>query len=277
VAEMPQLVKLQEELKDAGFALIAVHSQSVPKEQVLKLLKQNKVNYTVVAGGEVPGNPVSGIPAGFVFDSSGKLVGKGKPTGLKGTIQKLLESEPHYLAAGRKYSSKVAAVAESLKKSTAYGQALKRLEKDASGSGPAAEEAKYLAERLNAHGEYLIERAKALEAEDAYKALQSYGDIAGRYKGSKLGEKAEARQKELKADKDFQEELKAATVLNSILTECNGLVWQGKGEINLENAMNKKVSPRVTAGVQMLKKKFPKSKAAARVNDELSIYGFKNV
>src|SRR5262245_31055636 len=109
---MPQLVKLQEELKDTGFALVAVHCQNVGKEQVVKLLKQNKVNYTVVSGGQVPGNPVSGIPAGFVFDSSGKLVGKGTPTSLKGTIQKLIESEPHFLAAGHKYTGKVAALAD---------------------------------------------------------------------------------------------------------------------------------------------------------------------
>src|SRR5574341_1815468 len=122
---MPQLVKLQEELKDADFAIIAVHSQNVPRETVLKLLRKNKVNYTVTSGGNIPGNPVSGLPAAFLFDSRGKLVERGHPTTLKPKIHALVESEPHFLAAGRKYT-KLAPVAEALKKTKAYGQILKR-------------------------------------------------------------------------------------------------------------------------------------------------------
>jgi len=276
VAEMPQLVKLQEELKDSGFALVAAHSQNVPKEKVFKLLKQNKVNYTVTSGANVPGNPVSGLPAGFLFDASGKLVEKGMPAGLKQKVHKLLESEPHFLAAGRKYT-KLAPVAESLKKTTAYGQVLKRLEKDLSATGPAGEEAKYLSERLTAHGERLLETAKKAEGEDAAKAVLSYTEVSARYKGSKVGEKADARLKELRADKDFQEELKACGVLNTILGECGKLIWQGRGEINLENGPNKKIAANVTSGVQALKKKYPNSKAATRATNELSIYGFKGV
>src|SRR5262245_57814930 len=123
---MPQLVKLQEELKDTGFAIVGVHSQNVPRDTVLKLLRKNKVNYQVVSGGSVPGNPVSGLPAAFLFDSSGKMVEQGRPSTLKAKIHALVESEPHFLAAGHTYA-KLAPVAEALKKTKAYGQVLKRL------------------------------------------------------------------------------------------------------------------------------------------------------
>lgn len=271
---MPQLVKLQDELKDTGFALVAAHSQSVSQEQVTRLLKQHKVNFTVTSGANVPGNPVSGIPHAFIFDSSGKLVERGNPTGLKPKLHKLVETEPHFLAAGRKYQ-KLAALAESLKKTTAYGSILKKLEKDLNGSGPAAEEAKYLAGRITAHGEKLFQSAKKLETEDAARAVQAYQELAARYKGAKPGEQADARLKELKADKAFQEELKAAAMLGSILAECGKLVWAGRGEMKLDSPANKKVVPVVTAGAQALKKKFPGSRAAARVEKELAIYGIK--
>ncbi len=276
MASLPQLVKLQDELKDTGFTIVASHSQSVPKEQVLKLLKQNKVNFVVTSGGGVPGHPVSGIPDAFLFDSSGNLVERGNPTALKMKAHKLVETEPHFLAAGHKYT-KLAGVAESLKKTTAYGQILKVLEKHLKSDGAPGEEAKYLTERITAHGEKLLARAEKLEGEDAFKSQQSYAELSSLWKGSKVGEKAAARLKELKADKKFQEELKASAVLSQILAECDKLVWQGKAEISLEGASNKKIAAMVSSSAEMLKKKFAGSKAASRVDSELAIYGFKKV
>ncbi len=274
MAGMPQLVKLQDELKDTGFTIIAPHSQDVPKEKVLKLLKQNKVNYVVTSRGDVPGQQVSTLPAAFLFDSNGNFVERGNLTSLKLKIHKLVETEPHFLAAGRKYT-KLAGVAESLKKTQAYGQILKRLEKDLKSDGAAGEEAKYLTERITAHGEKLLARAEKLEGEDAFKAQQTYSELSSLWRGSKVGEKAAARVKELKADKKFQEEVKASSVLNQILAECDKLVWQGKGEISLEGGNNKKIAATVSASAEMLKKKFAGSKAAGRVDSELAIYGFK--
>ena len=274
MAGLPQLVKLQDELKETGFSVVAIHCQDVPQDKVTKLLKQHKAGFTVTSGGNIPDNPVSGIPAAFLFDSSGNLVERGHPSTMKGSIQALVEKEPHFLAAGRKYT-KLAAAAESLKKTRAYGQVLKSVEKHLKTEGAPGEEAKYLSERITAYGEKLLAAAKEREGVDAFKAQQSYVEISANWKGTPIGEKAAARIKELKADKEFQDEHKAAAVAAQILAECDKLVWQGRGELNLESPANKKVVTTVTASAQAFKKKFSKSKAATRLDAELASYGLK--
>src|SRR5262245_58915483 len=139
---MPQLVKLQDELRDSGFVVLAPHVQDGTQDEVAKVARGLKINFTVTNRGEVPGEAVSGIPAAFLFDSSGKLVSKGHPASMKQEIHDLVKKEPHFLAAGRTYT-KHKATAEQLKSTKAYGPILKKLEKDLKGTGAAADEAKY--------------------------------------------------------------------------------------------------------------------------------------
>ena len=274
MASMPQLVKLQEELKDSGFTIIANHVQAATKDELTQICRKNKVNFPVVTNGDVPGEKLQGIPAAYLFDASGKLVERGRPSELKQKIHALVQSEPHFLAVGRKYT-KFAPLAESLKKVKAYGQVLKALEKDAQGDGPAAEEAKFLQERIKAFGKRKLDGAKALEGEDPFLAQQAYGEITVQWKGSETGDQAAARIKELKADKEFQEELKACAILRQILLECEKLIPTG-GSINLDYASNKKTAANVRTAAVQFKKKYPKSKAAGRLDEALSPYGFKS-
>lgn len=268
-------MKLQEELKDSGFAIVAAHSQNVPQEQVVQLMRSQKVNYTITSGAKVPGDKGNTIPRAFLFDTSGKVVGSGHPEELKQKIKDLVKTEPHFLAAGRKYT-KLAAVADSLKQSKAYGQILKKIEKNLNGEGEAAEEAKYLAERIQGFGKRKMEEAKTLESDDPVLAQQIYSDVASQWKGDALGEQAGARLKDLKADKDFQAELAAGKVYHQILAEADKLVFQG-GKIDHEYGPNKKVSASVKGMVTQFKKKFSNSKPAAKIDKDLEAYGFKGI
>jgi hypothetical protein len=270
---MPQLVKLQDELKDSGFVIIAPHAQDGTAEQVAGLARQLKVNFTVTSSGSVPGEKVEGIPAAFLFDSTGTLVEKGHPGSMKQKIHDLVEKEPHYLAAGKTYT-KLKAVADSLKKSKAFGQILKKLEKDQKGDGAAAEEANYLAERLTAHGKKKLDEAKAAETDDAFLAQQLYNEVAANWKGVEIGDQASNRLKELKSDKAFQTELKAAAMAQQIRGECAKLIAK-EGKFDLEYALNKKLVPGIQASYASLKKKYPESKAVAKLTGELESYGFK--
>lgn len=85
---------------------------------------------------------------------------------------------------------------------------------------------------------------------------------------------ASARIKELKDDKSFQAELKASTMLHQVLTECGKLIARG-GKINLQYAVNKKIVVQVRSGVAALKKSYPKSKAAGKVEALLLDFGFR--
>jgi len=271
---MPQLVKLQEEMKDSGFLVIGLHAQNGTKEEVANKARSLKVNFPVFDQGNIPGQKVDGIPALFLFDSSGKLVGSGRSE-LKTKAHALAQSEPHFLAAGMKYT-KHKATAESLKKSKAYGSMLKKLEKDLKADGAAGSEAKYLTERITAHGKRQIEAAKEAEKEDAFIAVQTWNDLSTQYKGHEIGDEASKRVKELKTDKAFQEELKASTMAQQILGECNKLIAQG-GKVDLEYAVNKPVAANIRASVAALKKKYPESKAATNITALVQTYGITGI
>jgi len=274
---MPQLVKLQEELKDSGFVIVAAHAQAGTNDEIAAIARKNRVNYTVIGSSQGP-EAVSGIPAAFLFDSSGKLIEKGHP-GQSNFVKKIRDtvaSEPHFLAAGKKYTApKVAALADSLKKSAAYGQLLKKLDPMTKGDGAAAEEAKYLKERIEAYGTRKLDEAKALESDDPFVAVTEYNKIAASFTGAAAGDGAKNRLKELKADKDFQTELKAGELLHQMQAECEKLVATG-GTYNLEAGPNKKIAANVRAYLAALKKKYTNSKAANKASDALKSYGFKD-
>lgn len=271
---MPQLVKLQDELRDSGFVIIGAHSQGGTKDEIAKVARGLKINFTVTDRFDIPGDDSNSLPMQFLFDASGKLVEKGnhlKPQ----SIKDLVASEPHFLAHGREYKKHKAEV-EMLKKTKAYGTILKKLEKSLKGSGDAAEESKYLTERLLAFGAKQVDGAREAEANDAFKAHQLYTDLAANWKGADPGDKASARLKELKSDKAFQEELKASKLLAQVLAECDKLVAQG-GKIKLDYGPNQKVAATVKAGALALKKNHPKSKAAEQLTTVLGELGFKGI
>ena len=272
---MPQLVKLQDELRDSGFVVMAPHVQNGTEEEVAKVARGLKINFTVTEGSTVPGESVSGIPAAFLFDASGKLVSKGHPSSMKQEIHDLVKKEPHFLAAGRTYT-KHKATAEMLKTTKVYGTILKKLEKDLKGTGAAADEAKYLSERILQYGGKKLDEAKSMEAEQAFQANALYTDLSSNWKGTAPGDKASARLKELKADKAFQEELKAGQMAQQIRAECDKLIIQG-GKLNLDYTPNVKIAATVKGSFAALKKKYPESKATALLKKELEGNGFKGI
>ncbi|MGQ9592560.1 MAG: hypothetical protein ACUVYA_19955, partial [Planctomycetota bacterium] len=107
-------------------------------------------------------------------------------------------------------------------------------------------------------------------------AEKLYAEVAASWKGNEVGADASARLKELKVDKDFHLELKASALAHQILAQCDELIAQG-GKVNLDYAPNKKIAAAVRSMVPVLKKKFPESRAAAKISEELRSYGFKDL
>ena len=277
LAAIPQLVKLQEELKDSGFVIVAAYAQAGTNVEISAVCRKYRVNYTVIASASVPAATDNTLPKMFLFDSSGKMVEKGGTDGaMLKKIRDLVAAEPHFLAAGKKYTvPKVAALADALKKTSAYGQILKKLDPLAKGDGVAADEAKDLKERIEAYGARKMAEAKALEADDAFAAVIEYNRVAASFTGASAGDGAKGRLKELKADEDFQNELKAGEILHQMLAECEKLVAT-QGTYNLDAGPNKKIAGTVRGLGAVLKKKCTNSKAANRMSDVLKPYGFKD-
>lgn len=73
---MPVLVRLDQKFKDKGFVIIGINLDE-NKEAVVPFMKKTKVEYSVLYGSDANINEdynISGIPAFFLLDGTGKLV-----------------------------------------------------------------------------------------------------------------------------------------------------------------------------------------------------------
>lgn len=271
---MPQLVQLQEKLRDQGFVIVGNHVQNGTKDEVVGLVRRLKVNFTITSFSriDVP-EKGSGIPRAYLFNSRGELVEKGHPASMKKSIEDLVASEPHWLAAGREYEE-LAAVADALKKVKGrYSAILKRLAREAKKDGDAKEEAEYLLKRIRGHGRDLLERAKALESEDAFGAHRIYEQVAMGWKGDEVGDQASDRLKALKRDKTFQKELKAGAYADAIRQEFKNLIPNPRdGKIRLEERANRKTALKIRKMFALLKSKYEETKAFSSIQRELEKY-----
>ena len=270
---MPQLVQLQRDHESTGFVVIGNHVQSGDRKEILGVVRTMKVNFTITSQGSVDvANKASTIPRAYLFNSKGELVASGNPNEMKQTIKHLIQSEPHWLAAGKEYK-KLGKLAAALKQVKTFRPIIKKLNKEKMKEGDAKEEAVYLLKRIRSHGKRTLKKAKTLESKDAYLALKVYKEVAVQWKGDKAGNKASERLKKLKKDKEFQTELKASTIAFHIRSELGKLIFV-KGKVNLDHGRNKKIAGKVRQLNSVLTKKFAASKAAGSIESELKDHGF---
>lgn len=78
IASLPNLAKMARSGEKKGLVVIGLECQNSPKEVILKVLKNARVEYPVMAGGAAPGSTGT-IPYVCVFDTAGKLVWNGNP------------------------------------------------------------------------------------------------------------------------------------------------------------------------------------------------------
>lgn len=275
MASMPHLVKVQEQYRAQGLILIASHRQDVPQEKVCGLCRAKRVNYTVVSGAHLQGDESKGIPHAWLFDAAGKCVTEGHAEEMTQKIEDLLRSEPHWIARGRKLETKGArAVSDGLKGGKTFGWALGEVESLLKKDEKAKDEATFLKEQIVAEGERLLEAAKTAEAEEPFRAQSLYDEVARGFKKSELATKADARLKELKGDKAFQEELKVGKTVAQIDELCAQLIANpADGKYDLGSSANRQTTAQIQAGAKQLKKQ-AESKVAQRCLERLKTYGF---
>lgn len=78
IASLPDMAKLAKRYEKKGLVVVGLERQGSGKEAILKVLKDAKVKYPVMAGGSGP-VPSDGIPHAMVFAADGKLVWHGHP------------------------------------------------------------------------------------------------------------------------------------------------------------------------------------------------------
>jgi hypothetical protein len=266
---------VQKKHEKQGFVLIAMHRQAASlKDKVMNLARSAKINYTVTQGGSVQGDAGGGIPRAYLFDWKGKCVQEGHPSEMYSKIDTLMAKAPPFITGGKDFTSPaVAKIAGSLRSPKGYGKALDQLAKLAGQSGTEAEEAKYLSGRIVGYGEGILKDAASNESEDALAAMRGYSEASKLFKGHEIGTKAAKRMKELKKDKPFQNELKAAKLVAQMEYFAGQFKAVG-GQVNPQHPANRKPFAGIVKLYKKLKKKFPDTKAFARAEKLVAPFGF---
>jgi len=78
IASLPEMAKMAKRYEKKGLVVVGLERQGSTKEEILKVLKEAKVKFPVMAGGSGP-VPSDGIPHAMVFGADGKLVWHGNP------------------------------------------------------------------------------------------------------------------------------------------------------------------------------------------------------
>jgi thiol-disulfide isomerase/thioredoxin len=78
IASLPEMAKMAKRYEKKGLVIVGLERQGSSKEAILKVLKDAKVKFPVMAGGSGP-VPSDGIPHAMVFGTDGKLVWHGNP------------------------------------------------------------------------------------------------------------------------------------------------------------------------------------------------------
>ncbi len=259
---MPHLVKVQDKYKRKGLALIAIHRQSGSlKGNVMALAQSKGVNYTITQSGSLRGDTSRGIPRAWLFDHTGKCVWEGHPTKIDGKLDEVMSRAPHWLTRGRVLKSKrVRQQSLKLSGNRNFGKIANELAKIAEKSeGTDKEEATFLRDNIMNYGNSRLTRAGTNEKADAVTALNSYAELGSLFKGTEIGDKATKRKAELKKDKAFQNELKAAEIL--VYIDRNMARMRPGGS---KKRYNLRLIRNVRSAAAMLQKKYPTTSAAAK-------------
>lgn len=261
---MPHLVKVQKKYQSKGFALVAIHRQDGSlKGKVMALTRAKGINYTITQFGSLRGDTSRGIPRAWLFDHTGKCVWEGHPSEMDRPLETAMRNAPHWLTRGRQLKSK-SVIKQSLKLhgNRGYGtiaNALGKIIEKSEGKDKQKEEATFLRDNIVKYGNDRLTRAAADEKQDAPEALRSYRELKSLFKGTEIGDKASKRNKELKNDKEFKKELKAAKILAYI----EGLVARMKPGGSKKRS-NLGLIANIRAAARLLQKKYPTTTAAQK-------------
>jgi hypothetical protein len=270
---------MQEQYKAQGFIVIAAHCQDVSQEKVVGLCRAKKINYTVVSRGRCTGDDSNGIPHAFLFGPDGKVIKEGHPNEMTNDIDQAVKNSPHWITRGRPLTSAANKIALGLAAGKNFSWALDQCESLLKkNDDKAKEEAQYLKDQILAEGDKTLDAAKAAEANDPNRAMDLYSQVSKDWKKSEPATKADARLKELKSDKPFQDELKIAKDVAKIQDMCDQLTLpMGKEEYDLTIPQNQQLAQQITAAAKSLKAKHADSPQTKRCLDGLKAYGFKEI
>ncbi len=214
IASMPKLEEAHKELAPLGLVVIGAHAQGGPADAVRKTAADLGVTFTIVDHATVQGGQdIQGIPHCMLFDHTGTCVYRGSPFRAREAILAAVQAAPSSILEGRRLE-KLAAFNEGLRNEAAYGAALRKAatlvtSKDAA----TAEEAKYVVEKLEAHGRRMLKSGVAMKESNPLGAADLVQRCSVAFKGNAVGTEAADTLREWKKDQAFQTAVKAGQQL----------------------------------------------------------------
>lgn len=248
IASMPKLEELHRQLQAGGLVVIGAHAQGGPAEAIRKTAADLGVTFTVVDGATVDGGmDFNGIPHCMLFDHTGACIHRGSPFTVHDKAVAAVQASPAMVLAGRELV-KLAGLEQTLRDERTYGSVLKKVAgMRASSDKETADEAAFVADRLEAHGRQMLEQATSLKASDPLAAAALVQRCATAFRGSDVGSDASKALRDWKKEPAFQAAIKAGQQFAALETLRSRLL-AALGDV-------KNVSPEVAAAVPPAVKK----------------------
>jgi len=214
LASMPKLEEAHKELAPQGLVVIGAHAQGGPAAAIRKTAADLGVTFTIVEQATVQGGQdFNGIPHCMLFDHTGKCVYRGSPFRADDAIRAAVKAAPSAILAGRSLE-KLAAFNEALRDEAAFGPTLRKAASlTGSKDAATAEEARFVVEKLEAHGRRMLQEGVAMKAANPLGAADLVHRCAVAFKGSEVGTAAAETLRDWRKDKAFQTAVKATQQL----------------------------------------------------------------
>jgi thiol-disulfide isomerase/thioredoxin len=273
LASIPHISALQEKYGRDQFIIIANHCQAEDNAKAAAVFKSRGGSdlITVINHGSLSGADVSGIPHCFLFNHDGKLVYEGSPSGLDAPVESAVKNSPGFLIAGRTYrkTQKQAATIGALR--TNLSGTLKSLRTlGKSDDATAKEEADHLLGKVEEFAQRNLAKITSDRSDDPITASETLARMVHLLGGDELGAPFEALVKDLKADKAFQAELKAAAILSDVCAQATKAGFDRNPE---DARRNRQAVTQIGETLKALVKKFPDTKAASQAMELAKRWG----
>lgn len=215
---MPLLEQTSRTLANRGVLVIGSHGGAGASVEVKPTVEKLGLTFPVLDDCAVKGLDLQPMPHVLLFDHTGKCVARGSPLEMAARTNEAARDAPPLVLAGR-HLEKQMGLERMLWDESKFGAVLRKAGELTEGEDEAAaEEARYVIERLNAHGESLLAEAEKAKATDAVVAAGLLQRVVTAFRGGDLGKRAMELQREWKQDKAFTDGLQAASLAAQLET-----------------------------------------------------------
>ena len=210
IAAMPKLEELHRKLGPAGLVVVGAHAQGGTAEAIRRTAGDLGVTFTIVEQARVEGGTdFNGIPHCMLFDHTGACIHRGSPHAAHDKVVAAVQASPAMVLGGRALT-KLTGLEQTLRDEKTFGSVLKKVAAmKASSDKDTADEAAFVAERLEARGHEMLAHATSLKGSDPVAATALLQRCATIFRGSDLATEASQQLREWKKDPTYQSVIKA--------------------------------------------------------------------